>query len=149
MDYFLTYDEHSYTITEPEPNPDNEPYMDQGSSGVDVYPRTLHLSKPSGPHEAISSERRYGGMKSFPIETLSAGDSAYVVIVTYSDGDTFGSSGYWKVAAVCSTPEQAKTAEERAQIPEPRQIGGDDWMPWHGYFAHLKNVETYPMVVLA
>lgn len=130
MIYYLTYDECSYMIDPPEAS--DEPFSYRGRSGLNVYPRSLHRSNPRVPHELIDTET-----------DIALGAMAYVVVVTYTDGDTFGSSGYWCVEGLYASPENAKDAADGAET------GGDGYQPWDGYFARFEAAEVVPMTVLA
>lgn len=143
MNYYLTYDEHSYVITEPEDS--DEPFSDQGETGVDVTLRAIHRSPVKGGHELVSDEGGYSRL--YGVEDVPAGETAYVVLVNYSDGDTFGSSGYWTIAAVCSNPQSAKNIVERCE--GENDLSHRAYRPWDGYFAHLNSAEVVPMTVLA
>lgn len=146
MDYYITYDEHTYVITEPEGS--DEPYSDQGATGVDVTLKAIHRNVPNGgPHEVVTDEgyrRAYYGL-----DDIAPGNTAYVVLVNYFDGDTFGSSGYWMIAAVKATPEAAAAATKRCNSP---RVGSEydftTLRSWDGYFAGINSVEVIPMTVL-
>lgn len=134
---FVTYSARTYQIRPPSDS--DEPYSDQGSSGVDVTLNSIHASAPSGPHE--NCERAIYGC-----ESIAPGDAAYVVLVVYEDGDTFGSSGYWCVAAVCSTPESAHAVTLRCE--GANDLDRPVYRPWDGYFAHLNAATVVPLTVL-
>lgn len=141
--YYLTYSQQTY-IDDPGEQSD-EPYSWQGVSRVNVYPRALHRSEPTGEHVSISPDRTV-----YAVDELSPGAVAFVVIANYQDGDTFGSSGYWEVAGVASTPEDAKKMAAAAEDERTAVRSADpSYRPWDGYFASLNSVEIVPMVVLS
>lgn len=64
---------------------------------------------------------------------------AFVIIVRYSTGDTFGISyGHGTVACVCTDGKSANAAVEaieRGEIPENR-----GYAAWQGYFERIESV---------
>lgn len=81
-------------------------------------------------------------------------DNVYCVVVTYSDGDTFGhSSGQKTVAAITDDPQEAVAI--RDQIDD----GKDGWKDspvdvtggyccWESYFCGVENVEVVFLPVM-
>lgn len=81
----------------------------------------------------------------------------YIVVVTYSTGDTFGnSSGNLAIAFITENPEEALKAKEVIETVE----GGwtKEWCKhpksatsypiWEGYFEHVENVEIVFLPVM-
>lgn len=134
---FVTYSEHTFVIIPPEEG--DGPWLDQGSTGVDVTLNTLHRTPPQGCYE--NCERALYGVEDIPV-----GDTAHIVLVVYEDGDTFGSSGYWCVAGIASTPESAEAIRLRC---EGQNDTDRAYRPWDGYFARLTDASVVPLTVLA
>jgi hypothetical protein len=71
--------------------------------------------------------------------TLSGKDEAFVVVVRYSTGDTFGTSmGHGTVACICTDGKSAAAAVaaiQNGQVPK-----GREYAPWQGYFERLEGV---------
>lgn len=64
-----------------------------------------------------------------------------VVLVRYSDGDTFGrTDGHWY--AVGAYPAETKDAGNVAKAIELNKYTGD-YLPWNGYFARLSWVDIH------
>lgn len=75
--------------------------------------------------------------------TVGEGAVVYVPVALYYDGDTFGSSTFCKVLGVYATQEDADAAVKAAEeVPEDTYS-----LPWHGYFAGLKSIEVFPVVI--
>lgn len=73
-------------------------------------------------------------------DDIQPGNPAYVVLVNYQDGDTFGQNGYWSIEGVFA---DYKDAERRKENCEDK----DEWHPWWGFFASLNFVEIVLMPV--
>jgi len=91
------------------------------------------------------------------------GDMVYVVILRYSDGDTFGNDdGNYDVADVFKTeiealelqnhfnqwkPEYTKWGSSRS-VPFTTEFNGKEYrVPWAGYFEQYESVDIYPCLV--
>lgn len=69
------------------------------------------------------------------------GEKIDVVVVRYSDGDTFGQTiGHWNV--VGAWPAETNEADNIVKAIEMDKYVGD-YLPWNGYFAHRGNVELH------
>jgi hypothetical protein len=72
---------------------------------------------------------------------LEPGNKAYVVVVRYSDGDTFSSSsGHAHIAGVFSSLKEAEKLKKEIKDQDeelPRQYDNN---PWTGYFNSLEEV---------
>jgi hypothetical protein len=134
---YLTYNESrsgGYPLSE-------ERWSDREPEHIDFDVRRLYLDRDNA--------------RTWQIETLevdfdvSLGDAVYLVIVRYTDGDTFGyRSGNWHIEGVYKTIEEAD--EVRSAINKEtytHEQSNHGWLPWVGYFEHLENVDVYPMVV--
>jgi hypothetical protein len=87
------------------------------------------------------------------------GDTVYVVVVTYEDGDTFGRS-YGNICVV-DVFENEEEAEKIASIiyGDEKKSDKDDifdkkvkrsfkgYAPWVGYFERLQSVDVFPFVI--
>jgi hypothetical protein len=137
--YYLTYTENTYEICSPDPDDD----WDHGQYGVTVLLHDLYPYNPECPHHQIESES-YNDL--FGVEEVKQGEIAYVVLVIYQDGDTFGSSGYWTVPGIFSDANRAEQLVK--DIENGKAVTTKYMLPWDGYFASLSSAEVIPMVVL-
>lgn len=131
MDLYLTYDE-SRSGGEYE---SDEPYSSRAPTIINFSPRKLYLEESSVPgwlKETVTSE-----------DDFQRGDTAYVVYVRYSDGDTFGyTSGYWEILG---TFKDANKASALTKAINNNKYAG--YKPWDGYFSSLEDVDYEVMVV--
>lgn len=142
--YYVRVTEHTYTISPPEPNPDNEPYMDQGSTGIIADPVALYRSNPG---ETMWDVTRLDGDN---LDVIDPPNEAYVVFVKYTDGDTFGSQGYWTIPAIRRSYEAAQADVKSIETSRDPQAGfKTPYREWDGYFAHLDSVEIVKLWVQA
>jgi hypothetical protein len=72
---------------------------------------------------------------------------AYVLVVRYIDGDTFGYNGYADISGIFSTYETAKTAETLACDPDDGKFCGPVSRPWDGFFARLTGTDIHVVEV--
>lgn len=73
-------------------------------------------------------------------ETFNA-DRAYLAVVRYSTGDTFGSTyGAFYIVGATATRKEATTMLEEA-------LKGSGYKPWEGYFESLEGTEVHGLVV--
>lgn len=73
-----------------------------------------------------------------PLEYV--GKPVYIVHVSYTTGDTFGSShGHPNFPAVCSTAEEAYKIKKSIEDGTYGKKG--EYLPWVGYFEGLDGVE--------
>jgi hypothetical protein len=80
---------------------------------------------------------------------LSVGDKAYIVVVRYSDGDTFShSSGHAEIAGVFSNEQDANNLKKKIE-KEDEGLNKDfnDYKPWDNYFGGLESVTVVRQVV--
>lgn len=140
VSYALIVDEHSYVRSHGCP-PSCENcggWCERDSYGISVSPRALHKDRRDFP---LTGYEEVEGTE------IAPGETAYVVIVTYTDGDTFGYSGYWACLGVFTTAESAD--ETRKEAEKPNEYPFDKgYRPWDGYFASLESADVYPMTVL-
>ena len=69
-------------------------------------------------------------------------DVAYLAVVRYSDGDTFGQShGHFHIVGAYSTIKEADEMLKNALESE------DSYKPWNGYFASLDDTDVIPLVI--
>lgn len=141
--YYVKAQEHTYEIDPPEPNPTNEPYMYQGSYGLILNVDYIYRTKQEGPD--ITRFEKDGYDDIYGYDEIPLGNAAFMVIVKYTTGDTFGSHGAWTMPAVKADINDAYKALAKCNKP-------DDKNPyrraWDGYFEHLESVEVVHSVVL-
>jgi hypothetical protein len=119
-------------------------WCDQDSYALSVTPVSLHRARrnfPTTGYEAVNADS-----VTYDCADVAIGDTAYVVTVAYTDGGTFGYSGYWCVAGVYSTPEAAEACRKRCHGDNDTSSA---YRPWDGYFASLRDCDVTPLVVLA
>jgi hypothetical protein len=79
-------------------------------------------------------------------DEVYAADIVHLVVVRYSDGNTFGrTDGYWAVVGVFADVIQARQFESQLRL-DPSKYKGDK--PWEGYFARYQYAESYMLHVL-
>lgn len=117
-------------------------WCDQPSYGLSVTLTALHKARRefSRGYEEVTEKSCYYGCAD-----LRTGETAYVVYATYTDGDTFGYNGYWKVLGVAATPEEAEEMRQRASAGDS---AGKYSLPWTHYFGHLRDIEVEVLTVL-
>jgi hypothetical protein len=142
--YALTYIEDCYE-EDPGCTEDHEhSWCEQPSYGLSVTLGTLHLHRRDlGGHYEVS-EDSYDTM--YGVASVPIGSTAYVVVCEYIDGGTFGYSGYWCVAGVAATPEEADAIRKRCL--DKNDLDVPVHRPWEGYFASLRDARVEPMTVL-
>lgn len=70
----------------------------------------------------------------------------YVVLVRYSDGDTFGNSyGHGHIEGVYLSEDDAQKVVEA--IRNDKYKSKETYVPWVGYFNRLESANYHPMVV--
>lgn len=75
-------------------------------------------------------------------EEAMAATRVFVPVITYSDGNTFGSShGHVYLVGAYATIEEAEEALEGAKA-------GDGYQPWVGYFSSLEDDEIKILAVI-
>ena len=72
-------------------------------------------------------------------EAVLNSKTVFLVIVRYSDGDTFGTThGYHYFYSVRTTGEEVE--EDKLEISKPSKPGV--YRPWDGYFSSLEDIEV-------
>jgi hypothetical protein len=138
--YYVTYEEYSYCITEPEDSDDRWAY--RGDYGLNVSLERLSRSTP--PNARMGWETIEPGRPPYDVAEVPAGGLAHLVVVEYSDGDTFGSSGYWCVAGLFKTLAEADACVLRCEGTNDTNRA---YRPWDGYFAGINSVRVESMLV--
>jgi hypothetical protein len=96
----------------------------------------------------------------FPVDyEVKKGDTVFIVVVTFEDGDTFGRSyGNVCVVDIFTNEEEAETLASIISDDE-KKCDKDDildrkakrsyegYAPWDGYFERLENVEVQKFIV--
>lgn len=136
MKYYVKLDEYTYTITEPDPDDD----WDSGESGLEYTFKSISLSEPKGDYgyRIIDTENNYQAIYGVD-SNISVGEQAYVVVVKYTDGDTFGSSEYTTIVAIKKDINDAYEVVKKVNNNNDTDV---TYRPWDGYFAHLNSVEV-------
>jgi hypothetical protein len=142
--YALTFTE-SYYQDSPGCTEDHEcSWCEQPSGHVNVEPGSLHRERRNlGGHYQIAPD---GYESVYEVQDVPVGAMAYLVVVEYTDGGTFGYDGYWCVPGLYSTPEEAEECRKRCEAPN--DVPTRALRPWDGYFASLGSARVEPMVVL-
>jgi len=107
------------------------------------YPKTLFINRDDVP--TWQSERIEIDFKP------EKGTDVFLVVVRYTDGDTFGTSyGNWHIECVFQKRKEAKELKEKIEKEEKeyedngRKWSKDDvYRPWRGYFERMEYVEIY------
>ena len=115
---------------------EEEDWPDYNDSYVDFEPEGLYTKKS---HAQCTLEVDFD-----PNNHIN--DFVYVVIVRYSDGDTFSqTNGNWHIEGVYLTKEEAKSVMSTINREKKK---GPEYRPWHGYFASLESVEIWSTKIL-
>lgn len=135
-DYFVTYAEHRYTISDTTTGVPYEGYYEEGLD-VTLISLSRDESRTGRYYERVPPRYTFNIPSVLDNDDVPAGDTALVVWAKWTDGDTFGYSGYWGAVGVYATPEKACRASEWAKV----NVGT-------GYFGRLDDVVTEKMEVL-
>ena len=85
-------------------------------------------------------------------EEIFNSKTVFLVVVRYSDGDTFGTTfGHWNIMAVYNLKTKARQLKERIEnnkLEKTDKYGDWKTKPWTGYFASLEGVEIHEMPVI-
>lgn len=140
--YYITAEERTWVEDPGEPDADR--YDWHGGSGLDVRLTGIYASEPASERWGwwTASNRSYDSV--YGVEEIAAGDPAYVLVVRYRGGDTFGYSGYWTPAGVFATREAAEAARHRA---EGENDTDSAYRPWDGYFESLTEARIDELVM--
>jgi hypothetical protein len=135
MNYYLTYEDWTWISDPGDPSDDQWRY--RGVTDCNVVLKGLYRSAPDAPHETPHPSL---------YENDEVGDLryAYVVVILYHTGDTFGSDGRWLIAAVKESEEAAQEVVKRVEANDCDQA----YCPWEGYFERLDEARIERMVVL-
>jgi hypothetical protein len=137
--YYMTYSEQTWC--EDPGDGSDEQYSWEGGSGCAVTVRNLSLTKPSGEYVVIDPSR-YGTV--YDIEQVMAGQKAYVVIVVYQDGGTFGYYCEWRAVGLYATQEAAEAVRKQCEAENDTERA---YRPWDGYFASLREARVEEMTL--
>lgn len=136
--YFFTYDEHTYWNSEPDYE-DPDRFAFQGDAGLDIVLIDCYRSIPKGKsYESVNSDNCV-----YDCQDISSGGIAYVLLVNFTTGGTFGSHGAWVVAGVFASYEEANLCIKKAEGPQP----DEGYRPWDGYFESLNSIKIVEMLV--
>lgn len=81
-------------------------------------------------------------------ENIEVGDRVFLVVVTYSDGDTFSSShGHLTFPGVFK--DKTKAISMASRIKNDKYVSPKGYCCWKGYFSSLEGVEIHEMTVQA
>ncbi len=131
---YLTYDERRYGGSPINPE---DAWPDYEDEHVEFYPIGLFKDRDNAgifPHGLMEDEVH---------GTFEPGDGAYVVIVRYGSGSTFGRSfGEWHLVGVYDNENSAKEIEKSI---ENHTFEG--YMPWVGYFESFESANVFAMLV--
>ena len=130
---YLMYDE---LFTEDDDGGDpNEPWSDRPTSHCTFTPTGLYSENSPIWNETLDVD----------FDPKSIGDQeVFIVIVTYSSGDTFGhSTGNWHIERATLSREEAVRLCQ--SIKDNSYVG---YKPWEGYFETLEDVEIWKSRVI-
>lgn len=143
--YIKTTESHRVTQ---EPDPGDS--WDRGNTATQVTLERMTLSTPQYSFEQINyPEAHYSVATSLcdPDEPVEAGESIFVVVATYSTGDTFGRDD-GNVALMLATKDETKAkafCDNPTNYRNTYESGGrktESMFPWDGYFEYLEAL-TY------
>lgn len=127
---YFTYDERS-TGGE-DINPEEE-WSDRTPTTIEVRFREFYRTPPA--------HRFFYDSVEVDEDTFNS-DEAYLAVVRYSTGDTFGhTDGAWHIVGAANS---VKKAEEMLQIALNSK---DSYKPWEGYFERFERTEIERLIV--
>lgn len=119
---------------------DDEPYSDREDEVIDITWLGVTLDKANAGF--LREELKCG-------DRVKYGDKVYVVIVRYSDGDTFGTTSgnfYIMEGRVFGRRILAEDILEDA-LRSRTKADINNWYPWHGFFAQFESASIHEFVV--
>lgn len=126
---YLAYSEHE-TGGEICAGEENDSFPSREDAYIDFKPLGLY-TKMGNSQETISVEFD-------PKEAI--GKNVYLVIASYSDGDTFGQThGHWYIVGCYLDEHEAKLRQSQVYNKSQKS----DYYPWNGYFASLETIDIY------
>lgn len=119
---------------------DDEPYSEREDEVIDITWLGVTLDKDSSGF--LREELKCG-------DRVKVGDKVYVVIVRYSDGDTFGTTSGCFHIMEGRVYKDRRLAEDQLRMANESRTRADlnMWYPWHGYFAQFESAEIHEFVV--
>jgi len=112
---------------------DDGPWPNHADTNVSVQFIQLHREPP---------KHRFFYHSIEVSEELKKLDTAYLAVVRYSTGDTFGhTNGAWYVVDIAPTYKEAEKILDRA-------INEKGYKPWEGYFERFECTEIHTMEVV-
>lgn len=155
----LILEYHEYRFGGDIHDPD-DPYSTRDSTSIDWYPTKIYIDEPG-----IKAREK---TKTWNVECLlnkdvQLSDTLYLVVVRYSDGDSYGStSGNWHIHAVLKEKlvaydlkrliEKDNETYRAFEYTYPRPKGKyvalyNEHKCWQGYFSRLESVEVMTFTV--
>lgn len=142
--YWVEFTENEYMISPPEEG--DGPWLHQGNYGLHVSINKISKTELTGWHvqsfEADSYDDIYG------YDDIQPGDNAYLVVVTYTTGGTFGSHGAWTIPAIKADLQDAYTAQRLCYADNNQKRTNRMYRPWDGYFEHIDSVDVEPLILV-
>lgn len=111
----------------------NEPYSQRENTHIEVQLKEVSFTEPTSWYK-----------EPFEIECKKLPKIVYVVLVRYSDGDSFSNSyGNGHIEGVYLTEDEAQEVVE--SIRKEKYKGKQGYNPWDGHFNGLESVNYHPM----
>lgn len=133
-------DVRASTYTTREPDDDG---WDRGDYASDFEVEGLHRKIEGQPSWRMDTVEEYSA--TYGLDDIPAGETAHVVFVRYSTGDTFGSNDTFCVAAV--KRDRAEAEEAARKCGERHDVSRDGYRSWDGYFESFQSATVYTFTV--
>ena len=117
----------------------DEPYSDRTDTDIDFSIISVHHRQKFS-EEKLPWKREKVELDFDP----STKDEIYIVVVRYSDGDTFGHiEGCWEIVEVCDNIDKAYEIANNIEEEKDHEYKGyKNYVPWKGYFARFTSVSV-------
>jgi len=142
MTYWVEFSEYTYQISPPEEG--DGPWLHQGDYGLTVSINKISTTQLTGwdAQQLSDYDDIYG------YDEIEPGQNAYLLVVTYTTGGTFGSHGAWTIPAVKADLQDAYTAQRLCHADNNQKRTNRMYRPWDGYFEHLESVDVTPLILV-
>ena len=120
---------------------------DEGSDWPSYEPRH-ETNEVRAIYRMGEGDQLYASVADEEDEDIKVGERVFLVVVTYSDGDTFSSTyGYLTFPGIYR--DRAKAMSVASRIKDDKYNNPIGYCVWKGYFNSLEGVEIHEMTVQA
>lgn len=126
------------------PDPDDQ--WDYGEQEIEAKVTGVYKTEPKDQSGYTRVNEETLGQGFYGLDKINPGSECHVVLATFKEGSTFGSSGDYCVVAVCSNAQKAEVAKKACYKPQAKGRK-PKYRPWDDYFGFLESVVVYAMVL--